>query len=46
MRIAKRMSLNVIPGERGVSDRDWGGIAFDVFKLNVNVVNVKRTPIG
>lgn len=46
MRIAKRMSLSVIPGERGASGGDWGGTAFDVFKVNVNVVKVNRTPIG
>ena len=46
MRIANRTSLNVIPGERGAFDRDRGGTAFDVFKVNVKVVNVKRTPIG
>jgi len=44
--IAKRTSLNVMPGERGASDEDWAGTAFEVFKVKVNVVNVNRTPIG
>ena len=46
IRIAKRISLSVIPGERGASDEDWAGTAFEVFKVKVNVVNVNRTPIG
>lgn len=46
IRVAKRISLNVIPGERGASDEDWAGTAFEVFKVKVNVVNVNRTPIG
>ena len=46
MRIARRTSLNVIPGERGLSGGDWAETAFEVFKVNVSVVNVNRTPIG
>jgi len=46
MRIAKRTSLSVIPGDRGVSGGDLAGAAFEVFSVKVNVVNVNRTPIG
>lgn len=46
IRVAKRISLNVIPGEREASDEDRAGTAFEVFKVKVNVMNVNRTPIG
>jgi len=45
-RIAKRISRNVIPGERGTSGEDWAGTAFEVLSVNVKVVNVNLTPIG
>ena len=46
IRIAKRTSLSVIPGDRGVSGGDLAGTAFEVFSVNISVVNVNRAPIG